>query len=56
MLVSTCSREKVVPIFVEGHSHDAVSQVKGLLYTVTMVNVDIDVENPGVVSETHTRC
>lgn len=38
----------------EGHSHDAVSQVKGLLYTVTMMNVNVNVENSGVVSEKHT--
>lgn len=50
----TCSWEKVVAIFVEGHSHDAVSQVKGLLDTITVVNVDVNVENSGVVSEKHT--
>ena len=37
----------------EGHGHDAVCQVKGLLYAVTMVNVDVDVENPRMVSVTH---
>lgn len=37
----------------EGHSHDAVSQVKGFLYAVTMVNVYVDVQNPRVVSGTH---
>lgn len=38
----------------EGHSHDAVGQVKGLLYTVTVVNVNVNVENSGVVSEKQT--
>lgn len=51
----TRSWEKVVAIFVEGHGHDAVGQVEGLLYTVAVVNVDINVENPGVVSEEHTE-
>lgn len=51
----TCSREKVVPVFVEGHGHDAVGQVKGFLYPVTMMNVYVDVQNPRVVSVTHTR-
>lgn len=37
----------------EGHSHDAVGQVKGLLYAVTVVNVDVNVENSGVVSKKH---
>lgn len=50
----TGSWEKVVAVFVEGHGHDAVSQVKGLLYTVTMMNVDVNVENSGVVSENDT--
>lgn len=47
----TSSWEKVVSIFVEGHGHDAVSQVKGFLYTVTVMNVDVNVEDSGVVSE-----
>ena len=38
----------------EGHGHDTVSQVKGLLDTITMVNVDVNVQNPWVVSVTHT--
>lgn len=50
----TCSWKKVVPVLVEGHSHDTVSQVKGFLYAITMVNVYVDVKNPRVVSVTHT--
>ena len=49
----TRSWEKVVAIFVERHGHDAVGQIKGLLYTVTMVNVNVNVKNSGVVSEKH---
>ena len=51
----TCSWKKVVPVFVEGHSHDAVSQVKGFLYAVSVVNVYVDVQNPRVVSKKNTR-
>lgn len=51
----TCSWKKVVPVFVEGYSHDAVSQVKSFLYAVTVVNVYVDVENPRVVSATGTH-
>jgi len=51
--IRTRSGEKVVPVFVEGHGHDAVSQVKGFLDAVAVVNVDVDVQNSGVVSGTH---
>lgn len=37
----------------EGHGHDAVRQVKGFLHAVAVVDVDVDVENPGVVPESH---
>lgn len=50
----TCSWKKVVPVLVEGHCHDAVSQVKGFLHAITVVNVYVDVENPRMVSVTHT--
>lgn len=49
----TCSREEVVPVLVEGHGHDSVRQVEGLLDPVAMVNVDVDVQNAGVVPATH---
>lgn len=47
----TSSWKKVVSIFVEGHGHDTVSQVKSFLYTITVMNVDVNVEDSGVVSE-----
>lgn len=41
----------------EGHGHDAVRQVEGLLHAVAVVDVDVDVENPGVVPESQEgRC
>lgn len=49
----TGSWKKVVAVFVEGHGHDAVRQVKGFLYAVAVVDVDVDVENPRVVPESH---
>lgn len=51
----TSSWKKVVSVFVEGHGHDAVRQVKGFLHAVAVVNVDVDVENPGVVPESHVE-
>lgn len=51
----TSSWEKIVPVLVEGHSHDAVGQVKGFLDTIPMVNVYVNVQNSRVVSVTHTN-
>lgn len=45
----TCAREEVVSIFVEGHRHDPVGEVEGLLHAVTVVDVNVNVEHPGVV-------
>lgn len=39
-----CSREVVLEL-VERASHDSVSQVKGFLDTVTMMDVDIYIQN-----------
>lgn len=51
----TCSGEEVVTVFVKGHGHDAVCQVKGLLDAVAVVDIDVDVQNPGVVPESKPR-
>lgn len=45
----TCAGEEVVSIFVEGHSHDSVSEVERFLYSVAMVNVNINVQHSRVV-------
>lgn len=45
----TCAREEVVSIFVEGHGHDSVSEVECFLYSVAMVNVNINVQHSRVV-------
>lgn len=47
----TCAGEEVVSVFVEGHCHDAVSEVEGFLHPVAMVDVNVDVQHPGVVLE-----
>lgn len=45
----TCAGEEVVSIFVEGHGHDSVSEVERFLYSVAMVNVNINVQHSRVV-------
>lgn len=42
------SRE-VLPVFMEGHGHDPVCGEEGLLYSVPMVDVYINVQHPLVV-------
>ena len=39
----TCAWKEVVSVFVEWHGHDPVCEVEGFLYTVAMVNVNINV-------------
>jgi hypothetical protein len=41
----------IVPISVETHAHDSVGCIKSFFYTVTVVNVNVDVQNPIVVLE-----
>ena len=36
---------EVLAVLVEGYGHDAIGRVKGFLHTITVVNIDIDVEN-----------
>ena len=45
----TCAGEEVVPVFVEGHCHDPVGEVEGLLNPVPVVDVNVNVEHAGVV-------
>ena len=42
---------EVLSVLVEGHGHDAVGGVEGLLDAVAVVDVDVDVEHPLVVLE-----
>ncbi|RUS32932.1 hypothetical protein BC938DRAFT_473769 [Jimgerdemannia flammicorona] len=46
-----CAREKVAIVLVEGHSHNAICGVKGFLDAVAMVDVDVDVQDTGIVSD-----
>jgi len=52
--VSTCAGKEVVAIFVEGDGHDSICEIERLLYTVAMVNVDVQVQHAWVVSATVT--
>lgn len=43
------ARKELVAILVKGHGHDTVCGEESLLHAITVVNVDIYVQNPGVV-------
>ena len=45
----TCAWEEEIAKLVERDSHDTVSEVEGLLYTVAMVNVYVNVEHTRMV-------
>ena len=45
------SPRKVFTVLVERHSHDSVSGIEGLLDTITVMNVNVNVENTLVVPE-----
>lgn len=51
----TCARKEVISVFVEGHSHDPVSEVEGFLNPITMVDVNINVEHPRMVPRVRTE-
>ena len=52
------SAREVLAVLVEGHGHDAVGGVEGLLDPIAVVNVNVNVENtlvvPGSQSDTVT--
>ena len=41
---------KVFSIFVEGDGHYSVSGIKRLLHTVAMVNINVDIQHPLMIS------
>lgn len=43
-----CSRE-VLSILVKGHCHHSVSGVEGFLHTISMVNINVDIQDPLVI-------
>jgi len=49
ILTGTCAGKEVVSIFVEGDGHDSVGQVKRLLNSVTVVNVNVQVQNTWMI-------
>lgn len=44
------AREERVAELVKRHGHDAIGQVEGLLNTIAVVNVNVDVEDSRVIS------
>jgi hypothetical protein len=44
-ILEVSSTRKVFSEFMKGYSHDTVRRIKSFLYTVTMVNIDVDVKN-----------
>lgn len=49
------SSGKILPIFMEGHSHDPVSGIESFLHAISMVNVYVDVQHPLVVPGWESR-
>ena len=48
--------EEIVSILVKTDSHNAVGCVEGLLNTISVVYIDIDVQNPRVVLQQFENC
>ena len=48
--VLTCAREVVVAVLVEGAGHDSVCEVEGLLDTIAVVDVYVQVQHTRVIS------
>ncbi len=42
-------REEVVPILVEGHRHDPVGGQKCLFHSISMVNINVNIQHPIVI-------
>ena len=42
-------REEVVPILVERHRHDPVGSQKRFLHSITMVDVNVNIQHPVVI-------
>ena len=42
---NTCAR-KEVSVLVERYRHDAVCGIEGLLHTITMMNVNVNIQDP----------
>jgi len=43
------SREEEISIFVERNGHDTIAEVKRILNTIAMVDINVDVQHSGVV-------
>ena len=49
------SPRKVFTVLVERHCHDSVSGIEGLLDTITVMNINVNVENTLVVPESQSK-
>ena len=49
----TCAGEEEVAVLVEGDSHHSVCEIEGLLDTVTMVNINVNIQHSRVVPKSH---
>lgn len=45
-IIDVSSSREVVLEFMERAGHDSICQVEGLFHAITMVNIDVDVEDP----------
>jgi len=49
---STCAWKEVVAIFVEGNGHDPVGEIERLLYSVAMMNINVQVQHTWMIPAT----
>ena len=52
--IITCAGEEVVAIFVERNGHDSVCEIECLLYSISMVNINVQVHHTWMVSAAAT--
>lgn len=46
----TCSRKKVISIFVKGNCHNSISEIKCFLHTVAVMYIYVNVKNSRMIS------
>lgn len=56
LVKSACSGEKILTILMERYRHDSVWQVKCLLNTVTVMDIDIDVNDSWINHQKFQNC
>ena len=56
LIEASSSREKIFPVLMEGNGHYSVRQVEGFLHTVSMMHIDIDVDDSGIDEKKLQNC